>query len=84
MILIISAARGGCYDERDFYHCPLRQRLPVIGIPLRSGEADAALDLQPLVDRCYQTGRYWQLSKRALLPPPLPKAEQDWLEKWVA
>ena len=35
---------GACVGGTRFYRCPLRERLPVIRIPLRRGERDAALD----------------------------------------
>jgi Protein of unknown function (DUF4058) len=37
---------------------PLRQCLPAIRVPLRRTDPDAALDLQVLVDQCYERGRY--------------------------
>lgn len=59
----------------EVYPCPLRQSLPAVRVPLRQGEADAALDLQPLIDRCYERGRYWMLPYHE--PPPAPLAEED-------
>lgn len=66
-------------EERDVYYCPLRERLPAFAVPLRSTDTPVPLDLQPLVDRCYQAGRYWQVSQRPLPPPALPAEEQAWL-----
>ena len=43
----------------EVYPCPLREPLPTFRVPLRLGDPDAPLALQPLVDRCYRTGRYW-------------------------
>lgn len=61
----------------EVYLCPLQQPLPTIRVPLRSDEPDVALALQPLVDRCYRTGRYWQLSHSVKdLHPPLADAEE--------
>ena len=36
----------------------LRDRLPAIAIPLRQTDHDVALDLQALIDRCYEEARY--------------------------
>jgi hypothetical protein len=36
---------------------PLRQRLPAIRVPLRRTDPDAALDLQVLIEQCYERGR---------------------------
>jgi len=78
-LVVVDKAR--CVDERQVYYCPLRQRLPAFAIPLRATDSPVPLDLQPLVDRCYQTGRYWQLSQRPLPPPTLPADEQTWLDE---
>ena len=37
----------------------------MIRIPLRPKERDVLVDLQPLIDRVYQTGRYWRLDYAA-------------------
>jgi len=68
-------------DEREVYYCPLRERLPAFAVPLRKTDASVPLDLQPLIDRCYQTGRYWQLSQRPLPPPGLADDEQAWVNQ---
>jgi hypothetical protein len=67
----------------EVYLCPLRQPLPTIRVPLRRGEADVALALQPLVDRCYRTGRYWlsPASVQALHPPAADAEEAAWTEE---
>ena len=44
--------------RHEFYVESLRQHLPVIRVPLRRTDPDAALDLQALVDQCYERGRY--------------------------
>ena len=36
----------------------LRDRMPVVGVPLRNGEPDVALDLQAAFDRVYDRGGY--------------------------
>ena len=68
-------------DERQVYYCPLRERLPAFAVPLRKTDASAPLDLQPLIDRCYQTGRYWQLSQRPLPSPGLADDERAWIDE---
>ncbi len=40
------------------YKVPLRERLPVIRIPLRPADPDAPRDLQAVVDQCYRDGGY--------------------------
>ena len=68
-------------DERQVYYCPLRERLPAFAVPLLKTDASVPLDLQPLIDRCYQTGRYWQLSQRPLPAPVLADDERAWIDE---
>ena len=56
------------------YPGPLRERLPTIRIPLRATDPDVPLDIQTLVDRCYTTGRYWNLDYKRTLWPALAEA----------
>lgn len=65
----------------ELYPCPLKERLPVIAIPLRPGDKDIPIDLQPLVDRCYRLGGYWQTDFRKDPIPPLPKDELAWVDE---
>lgn len=55
---VICITRSGLRWRHEFYVCPLRERLPVVRVPLRRGDRDAALDLQELVDQSYERGRY--------------------------
>jgi hypothetical protein len=71
------------YDpyRREIYFCPLRQPLPAIRVPLRLSDKDVPLALQPLVDRCYQTGRYW-LGDYAREPrPSVAEEDRAWVEE---
>lgn len=42
----------------EIYPAPLRERLPVIRVPLREDDADVPLDLQTPLNRAYQSGAY--------------------------
>jgi hypothetical protein len=66
-------------SRAEFYVLPLRQRLPAIRIPLRRTDLDAALDLQILIDQCYERGRYSEvIDYKAPPDPPLPEEEAAW------
>ena len=66
-------------EYREFYDLPLREPLPVLGIPLRERDTDAVLDLQALVNQCYLRGRYAESIDYDRAPkPPLPKDELEW------
>ena len=54
----VCARRGWKPFEIEYYRIPLRERLPAIRIPLRRDDSDVALDLQTLIDECYESGRY--------------------------
>jgi hypothetical protein len=60
------------------YRVPLRDRLPAIPVPLRSTDADVVVDLQPILDLCYQNGGYDDIDYRATLSPPLNEDDSDW------
>lgn len=65
----------------EVYRAPLDEPLPNIPIPLRRGERDIVLQLQPLIDQCYHDGRYHRLSYNE---PPRGKFEceqADWIEQ---
>jgi hypothetical protein len=75
----ISAIRASQPDRAEVYRVPLRDRLPAIKIPLRSTDADVVLDLQPLLDRCYENGRYDRDIDYSVDPvPPLQGDDAVW------
>jgi hypothetical protein len=67
----------------ELYRVPLLGPLPSIQVPLRAADSDIALDLQPLVDRCFDMGNYDDIDYRADPDPPLEaddaKLADDWL-----
>ena len=54
----VCVSRPPWLTRHEFYVLPMRQCLPAIRVPLRRTDPDAALDLQILVDQCYERGRY--------------------------
>jgi hypothetical protein len=64
--------------ECELYTVRLRDRLPVIRVPLRTTDADAALGLQPLIDQCHERGRYHLLNYELPLDPPLAPEDAAW------
>jgi hypothetical protein len=75
----ISVVRSWQPFQAEVYRVPLRQRLPAIRIPLRPTDADVALDLQPLIDHCYENGRYeWEINYRVDPVPPLQGDDAAW------
>jgi hypothetical protein len=77
-------ARGHKLPTAEVYSWTLRDRLPAIPIPLRPPDADVSVDLQELVGRVYDLGRYDRtLRHDQPLPQALPLHSEDrtWAER---
>lgn len=72
------AARAGAVEV---YRAPLRERLPVIRIPLRETDEDVTLDLQALVDLSYVRGGYDDIDYRVEAEPPLAEQDAVWSDE---
>lgn len=56
----------------------LRERLPVIPIPLRAGDGDVRVDLQELINRVYDAGGFARYIYENEPEPPLSPADAQW------
>lgn len=75
----VAVQRGGRRDLVEYYPIGFRNRLPVVNVPLRAGEPDLQLDLQPPLDRAYRKGRYFDEIDYARPPePPLGGDDAGW------
>ena len=75
----VCVTRAPWSGEYEFYMLPLRNRLPSIRVPLRASDPDVALDLQALIDQCYERGRYDSVLDYTRPPqPPLTEEEAAW------
>jgi Protein of unknown function (DUF4058) len=72
--------RGSRPNLVEVYRVPLRERLPVIPIPLRPADRDVPLDLQPILEQCYRNGGYDDIDYSAEPDPPLPTADAKWAD----
>ena len=74
--------------KTDVWAIALRDRLPVVPVPLLPPDADVPLDLQRAVDACFMLVGYQRLLDYDRPPPPplLTEADQSWVraqvEKW--
>jgi hypothetical protein len=67
----------------EIYRVPLRCALPTIRIPLREGDADARLELQPLIELAYRNGAYEELDYTVPPDPPLNAEDAAWAAELV-
>lgn len=76
----ILICRGERRPTGELYAFGLRQPIPPVPIPLMMGEGEPILDLQPLLERVYEKGRYY-LAIDYKKPPQPPLSEED--TRWV-
>jgi hypothetical protein len=77
----VVVSRGWELLRVEYYPVPLRERLPIIAIPLRRTDSDVPLDLQALVEECYQKGAYNEDFDYAVDPElPFDKADARWVD----
>ncbi|NUQ66211.1 MAG: DUF4058 family protein [Pirellulales bacterium] len=78
----VCVRRGWQTATVELYRVPLRERLPMIRIPLRETDSDVPLDLQALIDQCYRNGGYDDdLDYRQPLDPPLSADDAAWADE---
>ncbi len=75
--------RGWKPDVAGLCPLPLVGPLPALPIPLRESDADATLNLQALIDQCYENGGYDNIDYRQPPVPPLDPDGAAWAEKWL-
>jgi hypothetical protein len=61
----------------------LRERLPEIPVPLRTGEPSAQLDLQEIVNRIYDAAGYEFYIYTSDPEPPLSPEDADWAKQFL-
>ncbi len=70
--------RGGRRLQAEYHPIALSDRLPTIKVPLRATDSDVPLDLQALIEQCYQNGGYDDIDYTQAPQPPLPPAAARW------
>jgi len=59
----------------------LRDRLPVVPVPLHTGQPDATLELQAILDRVYDKGGFAFLIYDGVPDPPLDDEDSAWAQE---
>jgi hypothetical protein len=72
--------RGWKPFDFEYYRLPLRERLPAFRIPLRETDPDVPLDLQSVVDQCYEHALYDDIDYREEPDPPLTGDDARWAD----
>jgi len=76
--MLMAHIRKG-YEHR-LYAFSLRERLPVLPVPLRYEEPEIVLDLQPLHDQCYRDGAYDDIDYSRDPALPIDPENAAWLD----
>lgn len=79
---ITSLHRADREDQFEFWSWSVRERLPRISIPLADDEEDVVLDLQAVLDECYDRAAFAKLIDYRTDPPPpaFEAQEREWIE----
>jgi hypothetical protein len=75
---LVCISPGWRHGRHELYPIKLRERLPIVPIPLRKDEERVKLDLQALIEQSYRTGRYDDLDYAAELDIPLAPDDATW------
>ncbi len=79
---LVCLHRGGWRNKFHYWPVPLPQRLPRITVPLLDKDPDVVVDLQAMLDQCYEAGRLAErLDYRGACPPPLAKKTLKWINE---
>jgi hypothetical protein len=70
--------RGWRRLEAEYYAIALPHALPKIKVPLRPTDSDVPLDLQALLDQCYENGGYDDIDYTRAPEPVLTAAAARW------
>lgn len=80
----VCVVRASHPDRAECYQVPLQQPLPSIRIPLRLGEPDAPLQLQPLLDAAWENGDYAAINYSTAPRAPFRPDDEVWIEHRIA
>jgi Protein of unknown function (DUF4058) len=79
----VLVARKQEWPRFDFWPLGLRDRLPVIGVPLLPPDADVLLDLQAVLNRTYDAAGYGDYVYSETPEPPLSPEDAAWAKSLI-
>jgi hypothetical protein len=65
------------------YPIHLRERLPIIRVPLRAPDPDVPVDLQAVLDRVYDSAGYGEFIYHHEPTPPMPVEDAAWAQQFL-
>jgi len=74
----VCVSRATHPEQAEVYVFPLRDPIRPFRVPLRPSEADVVVEIQPLLERCYRSGRYWLADHSRPLDLPLSPEDAAW------
>jgi hypothetical protein len=77
-------SRVEAWPAVDFWPIGLRERLPVVPIPLTAPDPDVHLDLQAVLQRTYDQAGYGKYIYADTPQPPLSAADEAWAHQILA
>lgn len=80
----VMVSRAERRPEADFWPIALREPLPFIPVPLRAPDRDATLNLQDLLHRVYDAGRYVHYVYEDRPQPPLRPDDEGWASQFLS
>ena len=80
----VNVWRADAPDRTEFYRLAFRDPLPAFRVPLRPGDEDVVLELQPAVDAAHLGGGAHKLNRSRPPDPPLSGADAAWADGRLA
>jgi hypothetical protein len=80
----VLVSRAERWPHAGFWAIGLRERLPVIPVPLKSPDDDAQLDLQEVLHHVYDASGYEDYIYSGAPDPPLLPDDQAWAESVIS
>jgi hypothetical protein len=77
----VSVWRASRSRQVEIYQAAMRERLPVVPIPLRATDRDVLVDLQAIIDQCYRNGGYDDIDYLGEPEPAFSAADRNWAEQ---
>lgn len=78
---VILVYRGHGLDQHCMYPVRYQERLPRFAVPLRLIEPDVALDLQAVMQQCFDDAALWHANYSQDPDPPLSPEDSKWLDQ---